>query len=71
MAAVEPGSPADEANLEQGDIVTGIGDTPVTSFEQMAARIQRLPVGEDVALTVVRGGEERQVTVTLAERPTS
>ena len=71
IAQVEDGSPAAEAGLQRGDIVTAIGDTPVTSFEELAGRIQRQPVGDTVTLTVVRNGQERQVDVTLAERPGS
>ena len=71
IAQVEDGSPAARAGLERGDIVTAIGDTPVTSFEELAGRIQRQPVDDTVTLTVVRNGQERQVDVTLSERPTS
>ena len=71
IAQVEDGSPAARAGLQRGDIVTAIGDTPVASFEELAGRIQRQPVGDTVTLTVVRSGQERQVDVTLSERPAS
>jgi S1-C subfamily serine protease len=71
VAQVEPDSPAADAGLERGDIITAIDDTAVASFEELAGRIQRQPVGETVTLTVVRQGEEQQVDVELAERPTA
>ena len=70
IARVEDGSPAAEAGLRQGDIVVALGDTPISSFEELAGRIQREPVGDTVTLTVVHNGTERQVEVTLTERPT-
>jgi S1-C subfamily serine protease len=70
VAEVEPDSPAAEAGLERGDIVTAVDGAEVTTFQELAARIQRLPVDEPVTLTVVRNGDARDVEVTLAERPT-
>lgn len=71
VAMVEDGSPAAEAGLQQGDIVTAVGDTEVASFPELAAKIQREAVGDTVTLTVVRNGQERQLDVVLTERPTS
>ncbi len=70
IGSIEPGGPAAEAGLQQGDIVTAVGDQQVTSFPEFAAMIQGETVGQTVTLTLVRGDEELQVDVTLAERPT-
>ena len=70
VAAVEDGGPAARAGLEQGDIVTAVGDTEITSFPELAGTIQGHAVGDTVTLTVVRGDEELQLDVELAERPT-
>ena len=70
IAQVEPGSPADEAGLQQGDIVIAVGDRDISSFPELAGTIQSETVGDTVTLTVVRQGEEVPVEVTLAERPT-
>ncbi len=70
IASIEEDSPAADAGLQQGDIVTALDDTPITSFEQLAAEVQTRQVGDTVTLTVLRGGEEVTLEVTLGERPT-
>ena len=67
---LDPQGPAVAAGLETGDIVVAIDDEDVTSMADLAGRIQQRSPGEDIEVTVVREGEERQLTVTLAERPT-
>jgi S1-C subfamily serine protease len=65
VVAVVPGSGADEAGLERGDIVTAIGGEPITSMSELAATVRGEQVGAEVAVTVVRDGEELQFEVTL------
>jgi S1-C subfamily serine protease len=65
MVAVVPGSGADRAGLERGDIVTAIGGEPITSMSDLAATVRGEQVGAEVAVTVVRDGEELQLEVTL------
>jgi 2-alkenal reductase len=69
VASVTPGGPAEKAGIEQGDVVTAIGNTKIdqqTSFSE--ALFQHEP-GETVKVTVVRDGEEIELEVTLTERP--
>ena len=49
--------------LEADDVITAIDGTPVTSATQLRESIQA-SAGEPVALTVLRGGEEKAVEVT-------
>jgi putative serine protease PepD len=65
ITAVEPGSPADDAGLTDADVVVAADGAPVSSMIDLAAKVRtRLP-GEEIVLTVVRGGDEREVTVVL------
>jgi S1-C subfamily serine protease len=69
LVEIVPGSPAADADLQRGDIVTAVDGAPVTSMPELAGRLQQHRPGDEVELTVVRAGEERALTVELAERP--
>jgi putative serine protease PepD len=66
---VESGSPADQAGLEVGDVVTRIGDRPIAGSEDLVGAVQSSTVGADLTLTVERGGAERTVTAKVGEAP--
>src|SRR5262252_5146865 len=61
----EPGSPAANANIEQGDVLTAINGSPLMHSNDFAAIISKMAPGTTVALAIWRNGEARQVTVTL------
>lgn len=82
---VTSGSPADKAGLHEGskpvtvqgqrllvggDVITAWDGHPVTQMEQLRARVGEAQAGQEVTLTVLRDGEQVQVQVTLAARPT-
>lgn len=69
VAAVVEGTPAAEAGLQRGDIITALGGRDITSMEMLAGLIQRHQPGDTVELTVHRGGEELALEVTLRARP--
>ncbi len=61
-------SPADDAGLERGDIITAInGET--TSADTAGETIGALSAGDEIALEVLRGDETLELTATLAEQP--
>jgi len=68
IAAVEPGSPAATAGLQQGDVITAIGDEGVASATALQSAIAAHAVGDKLLVTVNRSGEKLQFTVTLAAR---
>lgn len=65
---VEPGSPAAEAGLQPGDVVTAIDDRAVDSAASLTGYVRQYAAGDQATLTVVRDGAAEQVTVTLAVR---
>jgi putative serine protease PepD len=65
--AVTPGSPADKAGLQQGDIVTRFDGKAINNSEDLVTAVQSGKVGDRVELTYTRGGAENQATATLAE----
>lgn len=66
---VKPGSPADKAGLQAGDVIVGVGTQKVTSVEEAAHAIHAAINGKDhaVALRVMRDGQAVFVGVTLGQ----
>ncbi len=58
-----------EEYLVGGDIVIAIQGQPVRTHEDYVARVNALRPGQRVRLTLVRDGQTREVTLTVAERP--
>ncbi|SOC47400.1 putative serine protease PepD [Blastococcus aggregatus] len=65
VVSVEPDSAAEDAGLAVGDVVTAVGDRPVTSSTELTAAVRSEAPGATVELTVRRGTSDRTVEVTL------
>jgi len=52
-----------------GDIITAIDGVPVRSMDDIITYLQHTVVGQTVDLTIVRDGEEMQISVVLGKRP--
>ena len=70
IRSVSPGGPAARAGIQQGDVVVAVNGQPVTPDQSLAYLVSQQPVGAKVPVTVVREGQRRTVTVTVAQRPT-
>jgi S1-C subfamily serine protease len=66
---VEPGSPADDAGIQRGDIVIAAGSEEVRSSGDLLSALRDYMPGDTVGLTVLRNGEKTTLQVSLAERP--
>ena len=69
VQSVEPGSGADEAGVRVNDVITALENEEVSSYGDLLGALRDYEPGDTVGLTVVRGGEERTLDVTLGERP--
>ena len=72
VQSVQPGSPAEAAGLQPGDVIVGVGTHAVTSPAE-AARAMHTALngsGHALALRVIRNGQPVFVGVTLGDRPT-
>jgi serine protease Do len=69
VQTVEPGSGADGAGVRVNDVITALGDAEIASYGDLFGALRDYRPGDTVGLTVVRGGEERTLDVTLGERP--
>lgn len=67
--AVVSGSPADEAGLRAGDIITAVDGTLIDRDNPLDLQVLRFAPGDSVTLDVLRGDENLQLEATLGERP--
>jgi len=65
VATVESGSAADKAGVKVGDVVTKFQDLAISDPNQLTAAVREQPAGASVKVTVLRGGKEQQLNVTL------
>lgn len=66
---VVPGSSADKAGIQAGDIITKIDGQTVDTETKISENIANKKIGDSVLLNVWNDGKERQVTATLQELP--
>ena len=67
ITRVAENSPASEAGLQEGDIITKVGDVPLDETHSYVNTLFEFQPGDQVTLEVVRGNENMQVQVTLGE----
>jgi serine protease Do len=53
---VQQGSPAEDAGIANGDVITNVDRQPVTSAEQFRQELEKQPAGKDVLLLVWSNG---------------
>jgi S1-C subfamily serine protease len=69
ISQVQQGSPASNAGLQQGDVVTAIDGKKISSTQQFIETVDTYSPGQSVTLTVKRGGNTQSVKLTLGTRP--
>jgi serine protease Do len=85
LMQVVPGGPADSAGLRAGetrvtiageelliggDVIVGWDDAPVTDMDGLRALISQAEPGQEVTLTLLRGGDRVELGLNLEARPT-
>jgi putative serine protease PepD len=69
VARVTPGSSAEGAGIQSGDIIVGIEGQKVRTVEDIGAELTRHKVGDRIEVTVKRGGGEQKLSVELKALP--
>jgi serine protease Do len=69
VVKLEPAGPAAKAGLTSGDVVTSVNGEPIKQANDLARKVSNSAPGTSLTLGVVRGGEQKNVTVTLAQMP--
>jgi len=70
VQGVQPGSPADAAGLQAGDVIVGVGTHAVTSPADAARAMRTALSGSEhaLALRVIRNGQPLFVGVTVGDQ---
>jgi putative serine protease PepD len=70
ISAVDSGGPAAKGGLKAGDVVTGVGQTRVSTADALIAAIRSHAPGSQVTVSYTRGGKVATATVTLGKSDT-
>ncbi len=62
IAEVVKGGPAEQAGLRQGDVVLAYGGKEVADASALRNAVAVTPVGHEVQVTVLRGGQKQELT---------
>ena len=70
LSGARPGSPADKAGVTSGDVLVQLGDSKVSTLEDMTFALRKHKSGETVDVVVIRGGDQVvKLRATLGQRP--
>jgi putative serine protease PepD len=69
VQSVAANSPAANAGIKEGDVITKVNDRTISTSEDLVGAIQSSSPGAKLTLTVVRNGSESTVTATVGDQP--
>jgi len=69
VVEVLPETPADRAGLRVGDVVIRVESKPVANSEELRSTVEEIAPDRDVLLTVSRGQEKEEVSISLTSEP--
>jgi serine protease Do len=69
IAKVEPDSPAKNAKLAPGEVVSQVAGTPTPSLIDALVAMLDQPVGKPFPITIAANGAQREVKLTIEELP--
>lgn len=61
-------SPAENAGLQVGDVITSVNAEPIRDFSHLLRTVPLYKPGDAIRVTIIRSGSEREVTVVLGRR---
>lgn len=68
VVSVESGSPAEQAGLKKGDVITKFGDYDISDYIYLKYYLNRYYVGDTVTITYIRNGKTETNNITLSEK---
>jgi membrane-associated protease RseP (regulator of RpoE activity) len=68
VTTVQPDSPAAKAGLKAGDVITAVGDAPISSPSDLTRAVRGAAEGSDLSITYMRDKKSAKATAKL-ERP--
>ena len=67
IARVEQGSPAEHSGLRTNDVVVAVNGVPIQNGAELKNRVVLARIGDQLDLTIARGGVERTVPVRIEQ----
>lgn len=68
IVIVDPGSPADQAGLRAGDIITSIDNEPISGADDAEVILAPKEIGDTVRFTIIRDNTAQNVSVVVGGR---
>jgi serine protease Do len=69
VQSVQPGEPAEQAGLREGDVVLRVDGKEVTPDQTLSFIVANIEPGKRINLEIIRDGDRRTVPVTVGRRP--
>ncbi|SEC49923.1 trypsin-like peptidase domain-containing protein [Terriglobus roseus] len=67
VSQVTPGSPASNAGLKNGDVITSVNGKPVENGGALQVQVAQLTPGTKISLGILRNGSRQSINVALGE----
>jgi len=67
VSAIKAGSSSDIAGIQQGDIITSLGNTSIKSTTDLMSALRKFKAGNTTNITVNRSGQELTLAITFEE----
>ena len=64
---VNPGSAAEKAGIEKGDVITKMGETEIKSYSDLTLALKEYSAGDTASVTVYRSGDYLELSITFDE----
>jgi len=69
ITEIMPGSPAEKAEMQRGDIIIGFGDKAIKGVDELVKEVQKTKIGDKARVLLLRGDEKWVADVTLESTP--
>ena len=69
VRSVQNFSPAEKAGLQAGDIIIKADDADIKTMDELTEIKNKHQIGDTMTLKINRNGQEKDITITLAETP--
>ncbi len=69
VLAVEEGGPADQAGLEEDDVIVALEEQPTTTVDDLHKLLTQLPVGQPATVRLLRGERRLERMVVPTDYP--
>jgi Do/DeqQ family serine protease len=69
VQSVDPLSPALDAGLRQGDVITALNNRPIKDDAELRYRLAMTGLGDEVSLQIIRKGEPRTISFKAVSAP--